>query len=103
MRVVLVREFGRPPELTRTPDPRCPPDGVVVAVEATGLCRSDWHGWMGHDEDIELPHVPTLDEVRRYAERTLAQTPSLDQIAERARQLVMEAVAVRLVQHPGFA
>jgi alcohol dehydrogenase len=31
---------------------------VVVAVEATGLCRSDWHGWMGHDDDIELPHVP---------------------------------------------
>ena len=47
---------------------------------------------------IELPHVPTLDEVRRCAERTLAQTPSLDQIAERARQLVMEAVAIRLVE-----
>ena len=31
---------------------------MVVAVEATGLCRSDWHGWMGHDDDIELPHVP---------------------------------------------
>ena len=47
---------------------------------------------------IELPHVPTLDEVRRCAERTLAQTPSLDQIAERARQLVMEAVAHRLLE-----
>ncbi|HEX6909478.1 MAG TPA: acyl-CoA desaturase [Longimicrobium sp.] len=47
---------------------------------------------------IELPHVPTLDEVRRYAEHTLAQTPSLDQIAERARQLVMEAVAHRLLE-----
>jgi alcohol dehydrogenase len=58
MRAVLVRAFGTPPELTRTPDPPCPPDGVVVAVEATGLCRSDWHGWMGHDDDIELPHVP---------------------------------------------
>jgi alcohol dehydrogenase len=30
----------------------------VVKVEATGLCRSDWHGWMGHDPDIVLPHVP---------------------------------------------
>jgi len=27
-------------------------------VQATGLCRSDWHGWVGHDADIELPHVP---------------------------------------------
>ena len=34
------------------------PDGVVVKVSATGLCRSDWHGWMGHDPDITLPHVP---------------------------------------------
>jgi len=25
---------------------------------AAGLCRSDWHGWMGHDPDIVLPHVP---------------------------------------------
>ena len=25
---------------------------------ATGVCRSDWHAWMGHDADVELPHVP---------------------------------------------
>jgi alcohol dehydrogenase len=31
---------------------------VVLRVVATGLCRSDWHGWMGHDADISLPHVP---------------------------------------------
>ena len=30
----------------------------MIAVEATGLCRSDWHGWQGHDPGIELPHVP---------------------------------------------
>jgi alcohol dehydrogenase len=58
MRAVVFPAFGAPPELTETPDPACPPDGVVVAVEATGLCRSDWHGWMGHDPDIEPPHVP---------------------------------------------
>ena len=34
------------------------PDGVVIEVKATGLCRSDWHGWMGHDADITPPHVP---------------------------------------------
>jgi alcohol dehydrogenase len=34
-------------------------DGVVIAVRATGICRSDWHGWQGHDPDIKsLPHVP---------------------------------------------
>jgi alcohol dehydrogenase len=40
------------------PDPTPGAGGVVVKVEATGLCRSDWHGWMGHDPDIVLPHVP---------------------------------------------
>jgi len=28
-----------------------------VRVRANGICRSDWHGWMGHDPDIRLPHV----------------------------------------------
>jgi len=33
--------------------------GAVIRVEAAGLCRSDWHGWQGHDLDIvSLPHVP---------------------------------------------
>ena len=27
-------------------------------MSATGLCLSDWHGWQGHDSDINLPHVP---------------------------------------------
>ena len=58
MRAVLIQEFGRPPEVATVPDPTCPEDGVVVRVEATGLCRSDWHGWRGHDTDISLPHVP---------------------------------------------
>lgn len=58
MRAVLVREFTVPPEVVDVADPGCPRDGVVVAVEATGLCRSDWHGWQGHDDIIVLPHVP---------------------------------------------
>jgi alcohol dehydrogenase len=58
VRAVVIDAFGVPPELREVPEPACPPDGVVVAVEATGLCRSDWHGWLGHDDDIRLPHVP---------------------------------------------
>ena len=34
------------------------PTGVVVEVHATGLCRSDWHAWAGHDDGVALPHVP---------------------------------------------
>jgi len=40
------------------PDPSPADGGVVIEVKATGLCLSDWHGWMGHDPDITLPHVP---------------------------------------------
>lgn len=58
MRAVLYSEFGVAPELTTVPDRAPPADGVVVEVKATGVCRSDWHGWVGHDPDIRLPHVP---------------------------------------------
>lgn len=40
------------------PDPTPDNSGVVIQVMATGVCRSDWHGWVGHDPDIQLPHVP---------------------------------------------
>jgi alcohol dehydrogenase len=58
MKAVVFEAFGETPEVRNVPDPTPSPEGVVVAVEATGLCRSDWHGWMGHDPDIRLPHVP---------------------------------------------
>jgi alcohol dehydrogenase len=58
MRAVVYTDFGEPPSVREVPDPACPADGVVVRVEATGLCRSDWHGWRGHDPDIRVPHVP---------------------------------------------
>ncbi|HEY3631388.1 MAG TPA: hypothetical protein VGL21_10840, partial [Jatrophihabitantaceae bacterium] len=49
MRAVVYDEFGTPPVVREVRPPGCPPDGVVVRVRATGLCRSDWHGWVGHD------------------------------------------------------
>lgn len=58
MRAVVFERYGEPAEVREVADPVPAPHGVVVRVEATGLCRSDWHGWMGHDPDIALPHVP---------------------------------------------
>ena len=58
MKAVVFEKFGEAPTVRTVPDPVPSPDGVVIKVEATGLCRSDWHGWMGHDPDIRLPHVP---------------------------------------------
>jgi D-arabinose 1-dehydrogenase-like Zn-dependent alcohol dehydrogenase len=58
MRAVVVREFAGRPAVEMVPDPEPPPGGVTVQVSVTGLCRSDWHGWMGHDPGIALPNVP---------------------------------------------
>lgn len=58
MRAAVFDHFGATPAVRDLPDPHPAPHGVVVRVKATGLCRSDWHGWMGHDPDITLPHVP---------------------------------------------
>jgi alcohol dehydrogenase len=57
MRAVVFDAFEGKPEVREVPEPSAPPGGVVVRVMATGMCRSDWHGWAGHDE-ITLPHVP---------------------------------------------
>src|SRR3954468_7107800 len=59
MRAVLYDAFGQPPRVEIVPDPAPAVGGAVVRVQASGLCRSDWHGWMGHDPDIRrFPHVP---------------------------------------------
>ncbi|MFH9893364.1 alcohol dehydrogenase catalytic domain-containing protein [Streptomyces luteogriseus] len=58
MRAVVFERYGEAAEVRDVPDPEPAEHGVVVRVEATGLCRSDWHGWQGHDPDITLPHVP---------------------------------------------
>ena len=58
MRAVIYDDFGAPPAVRDLPDPAPPAGGAVIRVGATGLCRSDWHGWRGHDPDIVPPHVP---------------------------------------------
>ncbi|MXX56200.1 MAG: alcohol dehydrogenase catalytic domain-containing protein, partial [Gemmatimonadetes bacterium] len=58
MRAAIYREYRGPIAIESFPDPEPAPDGVVLRVEANGICRSDWHGWVGHDPDIVLPHVP---------------------------------------------
>lgn len=58
MRAVVVEAVQMTPNVREIDSPIPPDGGVVVRVHATGLCRSDWHGWAGHDEDIVFPHVP---------------------------------------------
>ena len=59
MKAALYEEFQKPLKIENVADPIPNEEGVVIRVMATGICRSDWHGWMGHDPDIKnLPHIP---------------------------------------------
>jgi alcohol dehydrogenase len=59
MRAVRFDAFGEMPYVADVPMPAAAVGGAVIRVEAAGLCRSDWHGWQGHDLDIRsLPHIP---------------------------------------------
>ena len=61
MRAAVYSAFGGSIAVKDLPKPEAPPGGVLIEVKATGVCRSDWHGWKGHDSDIVdhgLPFVP---------------------------------------------
>lgn len=58
MRAAIFETFRGPILVTEVPEPELHDDGVILSVKANGICRSDWHGWVGHDGDISLPHVP---------------------------------------------
>ncbi|HUT34119.1 MAG TPA: zinc-dependent alcohol dehydrogenase family protein [Planctomycetota bacterium] len=58
MKAAVYEAFGGPLTIQLVPDPTPNDHGVVVRVRANGICRSDWHAWMGHDPEVTLPHVP---------------------------------------------
>ena len=58
-------------------------------ASASSQANTFWSG-------MDLPEVPSLEEVRRFARERLAQTPSLEEIAVRARELLLELIYLRL-------
>lgn len=48
--------------------------------------------------EVQVPHFPSLDDLRRRAEAMAARTPSIDDIVERAREILIDAVGRRLVE-----
>ncbi|MGB7962405.1 MAG: alcohol dehydrogenase catalytic domain-containing protein [Propionicimonas sp.] len=57
MRAVSYSTTGGPLNIVEVDSPTCPEAGAVIEVRATGVCRSDWHAWRGHDP-VTLPHIP---------------------------------------------
>jgi len=58
VQAVMWSAYAELPRICELAAPTCPDDGVVVRVGATGVCRSDWHAWLGHDPVPFLPWVP---------------------------------------------
>ncbi len=58
MRAAVIREYNADLSLESVPDPRCEADGVVLRVLACGICRSDWHGWVGEHPKVKPGAIP---------------------------------------------
>jgi threonine dehydrogenase-like Zn-dependent dehydrogenase len=80
LRAVVIEAFGQEPRVVEVPDPAPPAHGVVVAVEATGVCRSDWHAWQGHGMAAhDYPRLLALVRSGRFPlDRLLVRTLPLD-------------------------
>ncbi|MCC1494023.1 zinc-binding dehydrogenase [Cognatishimia sp. F0-27] len=52
MRAALIKDFHADLSIETVPDPVCPADGVVLGVAACGVCRSDFHGWVGEHPKV---------------------------------------------------
>ncbi|MGB1035521.1 MAG: alcohol dehydrogenase catalytic domain-containing protein, partial [Primorskyibacter sp.] len=53
MRAAVLREYNADLSLEQVAEPACPDDGVVLRVLACGVCRSDWHGWVGEHPRVK--------------------------------------------------
>jgi D-arabinose 1-dehydrogenase-like Zn-dependent alcohol dehydrogenase len=54
MKAAVLEAFREPLVVREVPDPAPAAHGAVVRVEANGVCRSDWHGWIGDWDWIGL-------------------------------------------------
>jgi alcohol dehydrogenase len=112
VRAVVITEFGAEPAVVERPDPAPAPDGVVVAVEATGLCASDRFAWRGLDDGVALPLVPGHElagrvvavgpEVRRVAVGDRVLTPFVEGCGRCAECAAGQAQVCPDQSQPGF-
>lgn len=58
MRAAVLREYNADLPIETVPDPACERDGVVLRVMACGVCRSDWHGWVGEHPRVKPGQIP---------------------------------------------
>lgn len=57
MRAAVVRGYKQALCIETVADPVCPENGVVLEVAACGVCRSDYHGWVGADDSVQAGSI----------------------------------------------
>lgn len=57
MRAAVIREFNEDLSIEAVKDPSCPTNGVVLEVAACGVCRSDFHGWVGGHPKVTVGSI----------------------------------------------
>lgn len=61
MKAAQLVEHRKPLEIKNVTDPTPGPHDVILRIEACGVCRSDWHAWMGDWSWIGLsPELPVI-------------------------------------------
>jgi len=88
MRAAVLTDYGEPLDVRAIDPPDPELDEAVVAVEACGICRSDWHAWQGHGEwaDDRVPTGQVLG--HEPAGRVVATGERVESVAEGDRVVV---------------
>lgn len=58
MRAAILKAYREDLVIEQVPDPVCEADGVVLRLLACGICRSDWHGWVGEHPRVKPGAIP---------------------------------------------
>ena len=82
MRAAVFTDYGEPLDVTDVDAPDPEPHGAVVAVEACGVCRSDWHAWQGDWDWRGLDPVPGHILGHEPAGHVLAVGDDVDRVSE---------------------
>lgn len=116
----IVRDIRMPPELvlrneqrlgsravSRTAEQlarRFNPESIALAIRSsvheTELSVRDALLLLQHRADLHLPSMPTRDQLLAEAQSMFAKTISLDEIVDRAHELLVESVGLLLVAPP---
>jgi len=58
LRAAVLRAYRADLSIETVADPSCEEDGVVLKTLACGVCRSDWHGWVGEHPRVKPGQIP---------------------------------------------